>query len=125
MDFGLTNRVALVAAASRGIGFACALQLANEGARVFLCSRDEARASEAARKTHEQTVSTELAAENVTVNNVAPGYTLTERQHELAEARGRALGTTKEDMIAMWASETPLRCRYLFLFWLLRVRISL
>jgi 3-oxoacyl-[acyl-carrier protein] reductase len=223
MDLGLTNKVALVAAASRGIGFACALQLAQEGARVFLCSRDEARASEAARRIHEQTgasvagfaadvtdasaaehfvstvseqagavdilvtnsggppsgsfasldlnlflkafelnglsairlarlvlpgmrerrwgrivnitsisvkqpinglilsntvragltgwaktVSNEVAAENVTINNVAPGYTLTERQDELAEARGQALGKTKQEMISMWASEAPM-----------------
>src|SRR5712692_244743 len=55
MDLGLKDRVALVAAASRGIGFAAALELAREGARVFLCSRDEARASEAAQKIHEET----------------------------------------------------------------------
>jgi 3-oxoacyl-[acyl-carrier protein] reductase len=46
MDLGLKNQVALVAAASRGIGFACARELAREGTRVFLCSRDESRASE-------------------------------------------------------------------------------
>src|ERR1700716_4341403 len=55
MDLGLKDRVALVAAASRGIGFAAARELAREGARVFLCSRDEARASEAAQKIHEET----------------------------------------------------------------------
>src|SRR5260370_37767307 len=55
MDFGLKDRVAIVAAASRGIGYAAALELAREGARVFLCSRDERRASEAAQKIHEET----------------------------------------------------------------------
>src|SRR5882672_9725013 len=55
MDFGLKDRIALVAAASKGIGFAAARELAREGARVFLCSRDEARASEAAQKIHEET----------------------------------------------------------------------
>jgi 3-oxoacyl-[acyl-carrier protein] reductase len=222
MDFGLKDRVALVAAASRGIGYAAALELAREGTRVFLCSRDEARASEAAEKIHKETganvagiaadvtngadcerlvrlateragrvdicvtnaggppattfdttdiemfrdafelnalsairlaklvlpgmrerkwgrivnvtsisvkqpvdglllsntvragltswaktVSNEVAAEGVTINNVAPGYTLTERQDELAIARGKALGKSKEEMIAMWASQTP------------------
>ena len=222
MDFGIKDRVALVAAASRGIGYAAALELAREGARVFLCSRDEGRASDAAEKIHNETganvagiaadvingmdierfvrlaieragrvdicvtnaggppattfditdiemfrdafelnalsairlaklvlpgmrerkwgrivnvtsisvkqpvdglllsntvragltswaktVSNEVAADGVTINNVAPGYTLTERQDELAIARGKALGKSKEEMIAMWASQTP------------------
>src|SRR5258708_5638720 len=55
MDLGLKNRIAVVAAASRGIGFACARELAREGARVFLCSRDANHASEAAQKIHEET----------------------------------------------------------------------
>jgi 3-oxoacyl-[acyl-carrier protein] reductase len=44
MDLGRRGRVAIVAPASRGIGFGAALELAREGARVFLCSRDEERA---------------------------------------------------------------------------------
>src|SRR5215510_3528535 len=55
MDFGLKDRVAIVAAASRGIGYAAARELAREGARVFICSRDERRASEAAEKIHKET----------------------------------------------------------------------
>ena len=224
MDFGLKDRVAIVAAASRGIGYAAALELAREGTRVFLCSRDERRASEAAEKIHRETgadvagiaadvtngsdverfvrlaieragrvdicvtnaggppatvfdntdiemfrdafelnalsairlaklvlpgmrehkwgriinvssisvkqpvdglllsntvragltswaktVSNEVAADGVTINNVAPGYTLTERQDELALARGKALGKSKEEMIEMWASQTPIQ----------------
>ncbi|HEV7376578.1 MAG TPA: SDR family oxidoreductase [Pyrinomonadaceae bacterium] len=224
MDFGLRNRVAIVAAASSGIGFAAARELAREGARVFLCSRDEKRAQAAAerirnetgaevagvradvtsdedtarfvrlaeeragrvdicvtnaggspasvfaetslemyRKAFElnalsairlaqlvipsmrerrwgriinitsisvkqpinglllsntiragltgwaKTLSTEIAADGVTVNSVAPGYTLTEHQDELAEVRGRASGKTKEEMIEMWAAEIPIR----------------
>ena len=224
MDFGIKDRVALVAAASKGIGFAAARELAREGARVFLCSRDEKRASEAAQKLHDETgatvaglgadvtdnesvehfvnlaferagridilvtnaggppsttfaatdlemfrkafelnalsavrlaklvlpgmqsqkwgrivnitsvsvkqpidglllsntvragltgwaktVSTEVAADNVTVNNVAPGYTLTERQEELATARAKASGKPKEEMIGVWAAQVPMR----------------
>ena len=223
MDFGIKDRVALVAAASKGIGFAVARELAREGARIFLCSRDEKRASEAAQKIHDETgatvagigadvtddhavehfvslareragridilvtnaggpptssfadsdldafrrafelnalsairmaklvlpgmreqkwgrivnitsvsakqpidgllysntvraaltgwaktVSNEVAADNVTVNNVAPGYTLTGRQEELAEARSRALGKSKEEIIATWATQGPM-----------------
>ncbi len=224
MDLGLKDRVALVAAASKGIGFAAARELAREGARVFLCSRDERRASEAAQRIHEETgasvagigadvtdeqaaqrfvtlarerggridilvtnaggppatsfaqtdldlfrkafelnalsairlakltlpdmqsqkwgriinitsvsvkqpieglilsntvragltgwaktVATEVAPDNVTVNNVAPGYTLTEHQEELAEARSAALGKSKEEIIASWATQGPMR----------------
>jgi 3-oxoacyl-[acyl-carrier protein] reductase len=223
MDLGIKDRVALVAAGSKGIGFAVALELAREGARVFLCSRDEARASEAAQRIHDETgasvagigadvtdnqavehfvslareragridilitnaggppassfadadldafrkafelnalsairlaklvltgmreqkwgrivnitsvsskqpidgllysntvraalsgwaktVSNEVAADNVTVNNVAPGYTLTGRQEELAEARSRALGKSKDEIIATWATQGPM-----------------
>jgi 3-oxoacyl-[acyl-carrier protein] reductase len=224
MDLGIRDRVALVAAASKGIGFAAARELAKEGARVFLCSRDEKRVSEAAQKLHDETgatvagigadvtdnesverfvnlaleragrvdilvnnaggppsttfaetdlemfrkafelnalsairlaklvlpgmraqkwgrivnitsvsvkqpieglllsntvragltgwaktVSTEVAADNVTVNNVAPGYTLTERQEELATARAAATGKPKEEMIGLWATQVPMR----------------
>ena len=223
MDLGIKDRVALVAAASKGIGFAAAYELAREGARVFLCSRDEGHASEAAQKIHDETgatvagigadvtdayeaerfvslareragridilvtnaggppassfadaelemfrqafelnalsairlaklvlpemqarkwgriinitsvsvkqpidgllfsntvraaltgwaktVSTEVAADNVTVNNVAPGYTLTEHQDEVAATRAKALGKPKEQLIAGWASQVPM-----------------
>ena len=224
MDFGLNGRVALVAAASKGIGFASAMELAREGARVFLCSRDEERARSAARRIAEETgtectgvradvtneadarafvelareraggvdilvtnaggppsanfesadlemyrrafelnalsavrlaqlvvpsmraarwgrvvnvtsisvkqpieglllsntvragltgwaktLSAEVAAEGVTVNNVAPGYTLTERQEELAAARAGQSGKSKEELIETWAAQVPMR----------------
>ena len=224
MDFGIDGRVALVAAASKGIGFAAARELAREGARVFLCSRDEERARHAARQITEETgtqctgvradvtqdedarafvelareqagridilvtnaggspsttfdrtdlemyrrafelnalsavrlaqlivpamraarwgriinvtsisvkqpieglllsntvragltgwaktLSNEVAADNVTVNNIAPGYTLTERQDELATARAGTSGRTKAEMLEMWAAQIPMR----------------
>jgi 3-oxoacyl-[acyl-carrier protein] reductase len=56
-----------------------------------------------------KTISNEVATDNVTVNNVAPGYTLTERQDELAEMRSRALGKSKEEMMSLWASQVPMR----------------
>ena len=223
MDLGIRDRVAIVAAASRGIGFAAARELAREGARVFLCSRDEERArtaaeqiagetgaevmgvradvtndEETARFVHlaeerggkvdilvtnaggppaatfadaslemyrrafelnalsairlaqlvvpgmrerqwgrivnitsisvkqpimglllsntvragltgwAKTLSVEIAADNVTVNSVAPGYTQTERQEELTEAKAQATGKTKEELMEMRAAEIPM-----------------
>ena len=40
MDLGIEGRVAMVAAASKGIGLAVATALAREGCRVSICSRD-------------------------------------------------------------------------------------
>jgi len=42
MDLGLAGKVALVTAASKGLGKASALALAREGAKVALCARSEA-----------------------------------------------------------------------------------
>lgn len=47
MDLGLTGKIALVAAASRGLGRAVAEELAREGAHVLIC----ARGAEALRET--------------------------------------------------------------------------
>ena len=41
MDLGLTGKVALVAASSRGLGRAVAEELASEGARLVMCARGE------------------------------------------------------------------------------------
>ena len=51
----------------------------------------------------------EFGPYNITVNNVAPGYTLTERQEELATARAAATGKPKEEMIGLWAAQVPMR----------------
>jgi 3-oxoacyl-[acyl-carrier protein] reductase len=40
MDLGIEGRVAMVAAASKGIGKACAIALAEEGCRVSICARN-------------------------------------------------------------------------------------
>lgn len=54
MDLGLHNRVAVVAAASQGLGFAVASALAAEGAKLAICSRDESRINSAADKLRQQ-----------------------------------------------------------------------
>ncbi len=50
MDFGIRDRAAAVAASSQGLGLACALELAREGALVAICSRDRDRIEAAARR---------------------------------------------------------------------------
>ncbi len=48
MELGLKGKVALVTAASKGMGRACAMGFAAEGARVAMCSRTEAEIKAAA-----------------------------------------------------------------------------
>lgn len=47
MDLGLTGKRALVAAATRGLGYATAMELAREGAQVMICGRQAERLQEA------------------------------------------------------------------------------
>jgi 3-oxoacyl-[acyl-carrier protein] reductase len=61
MDLGLKGKTALVTAASRGMGKACAMGLAAEGARVVMCSRTEADVRSAADEIRSQTGSEVLA----------------------------------------------------------------
>ena len=61
MNLGLTNKVAMVAGASRGLGFAVARALAREGAKVSLSSRSPEAASAAAYKISGETGAEVLA----------------------------------------------------------------
>jgi 3-oxoacyl-[acyl-carrier protein] reductase len=224
MDLGLRGRVALVAAASRGLGRAIAFELANEGAKLILCARGAADL-EAARddiatrtgvevhtvtadlsdraqlervateamarfsqidilvtnaggppagrfETHgwdaweravdltlrsaveltravlpgmrarkwgriinvtsiaakqpvdnlilsnsirsavtgfARTLANEVATDGVTVNNILPGYTRTERVEQLADATAKKEGLTRKDVVARFEKEIPMR----------------
>ncbi|MBX2974694.1 MAG: SDR family oxidoreductase [Ignavibacteriaceae bacterium] len=54
-----------------------------------------------------KTLSTQLARFNITVNNVAPGFTLTERITELAKNRASVAGKTIEEVIRDMTKEIP------------------
>jgi 3-oxoacyl-[acyl-carrier protein] reductase len=224
MDLGLKNKVALVAAASRGLGRAVAEELAAEGAQLVICSRSEEKITQAAKEIAEaqgakvlaaaadvsnpadvkrltefaierlgridilvtnsggppagpfesftldqweaatklllhssvelarqvlpgmkerkwgrilnitsiavkqpvdnlilsnslraavtgfaRTLANEVAAFGVTVNNIMPGYTRTERVEELAQMMGEKQGITPADFIERWEKEIPMR----------------
>lgn len=62
MDLQLTNTVALVAGASKGLGFAVARALAAEGALVSISSRDERAIADAAARIERETGATVMSA---------------------------------------------------------------
>jgi 3-oxoacyl-[acyl-carrier protein] reductase len=51
----------------------------------------------------------EFGKDGITVNNVAPGYTATERLKELAEVRALAAGISEQQIYEKWASDIPIR----------------
>lgn len=61
MDLGLKNKVALVLAASKGIGRACAATLAQEGAQVTIGARDRQQLEKTAQQIQEMSGSRVLA----------------------------------------------------------------
>jgi len=54
-----------------------------------------------------RTLANEVAAEGITVNNLMPGYTRTERLDELAGHIAATKGGTPEDAFDGWASQVP------------------
>jgi 3-oxoacyl-[acyl-carrier protein] reductase len=61
MDFGLGDKTAIVAAASRGLGLASALALGREGANVTVCARGEEDLEAAAERIRKETGAQVLA----------------------------------------------------------------
>jgi 3-oxoacyl-[acyl-carrier protein] reductase len=51
----------------------------------------------------------EYGPHNITFNNVGPGWTATERLHELADLRAKGAGIQKNAIYDKWAAEVPLR----------------
>ena len=55
-----------------------------------------------------KTLANEFGADGITVNNVCPGYTLTERLDELAEKQARIAGVPRNEIFKTWSSEIPI-----------------
>lgn len=53
-----------------------------------------------------KSLANEFGPDGITVNNVGPGYTATERLQDLAVARSKALGLEPRDMFDRWAKDT-------------------
>jgi 3-oxoacyl-[acyl-carrier protein] reductase len=56
-----------------------------------------------------KTLANEFGQYGITVNNVCPGFTQTDRLVELADARAAATGQTREKIFEAWAALSPLR----------------
>src|ERR671916_673191 len=56
-----------------------------------------------------RTLANEVAADGVTVNNLLPGYTRTERVDELARAAAAREGVSESEALARWEEEIPMR----------------
>src|SRR5438067_9577677 len=56
-----------------------------------------------------KSLSNEFGKDGILVNNVAPGYTATDRLKELAVARSVAAGVSRERIYELWAEEIPLK----------------
>lgn len=56
-----------------------------------------------------RTLANEVAAEGITVNNLLPGYTRTERVVELSEQMAAAGATSPAEIIGRWEKEIPMR----------------
>src|SRR5438105_4002481 len=56
-----------------------------------------------------KSLANEFGKDGITFNNVAPGYTATERLSEVAGPRARAAGISEKEMYQRWSAEVPLR----------------
>jgi len=56
-----------------------------------------------------RSLANEFGGDGILVNNVAPGYTATERLKELSERRAGASGKTEEEVEHEWAQQIPVQ----------------
>jgi len=100
MDLALNGKVALVTAASRGLGYGCAVALAQQGARVVICSRDRERIEDAA-----AAISKEAGGD---VTGIRADLTVEEDLHRLVTTTEGVLGPI--DILVMSTGNPPSGC---------------
>jgi 3-oxoacyl-[acyl-carrier protein] reductase len=55
-----------------------------------------------------RTLANEFGPDGITVNNVCPGYTLTDRLNELADKAALSAGISREKIFERWSQQVPL-----------------
>jgi 3-oxoacyl-[acyl-carrier protein] reductase len=55
-----------------------------------------------------KSLANELGKYNILVNNICPGYTLTDRLQELVDVRARAANSSAEEVMKSWEKDVPL-----------------
>jgi 3-oxoacyl-[acyl-carrier protein] reductase len=55
-----------------------------------------------------RSLATDFGKDGITVNNVAPGYTATDRLIELSTSRAATLGKTRQEVERVWLEQIPL-----------------
>jgi 3-oxoacyl-[acyl-carrier protein] reductase len=56
-----------------------------------------------------KSLANEFGKDGILVNNVAPGFTATDRLKELAKSRSAASGKNEQDIFDVWAADAPLK----------------
>jgi 3-oxoacyl-[acyl-carrier protein] reductase len=56
-----------------------------------------------------KSLANEFGKDGILVNNVAPGFTATDRLKELAAARSSASGTSEQEIFEGWSADAPLK----------------
>jgi 3-oxoacyl-[acyl-carrier protein] reductase len=56
-----------------------------------------------------KTISLQVGKSNITINNVAPGYTLTQRLYELSANRAKLSGESQEEILTKMANDVPMK----------------
>ncbi|KAF0241993.1 MAG: 3-oxoacyl-acyl-carrier protein reductase [bacterium] len=55
-----------------------------------------------------KSLANELGKDNILVNNICPGYTLTDRLQELINIRAKAAQITQEQIVKQWENDVPI-----------------